>query len=98
MTKKYYLFLFLFLGLLTAFGPFVTDMCLPTLPSMATIFNTSASAVQMGLTTSIESFAFGGLVSPIVGLGNILTSTFVTLTVVSAATLFFVMVAKRKPE
>lgn len=62
MTKKYYIFLILFLGLLTAFGPFVTDMCLPTLPSMATIFHTSASAVQMGLTTSMLGLAIGQLI------------------------------------
>lgn len=62
MTKKYYNFLILFLGLLTAFGPFVTDMCLPTLPSMATIFNTSVSAVQMGLTTSMLGLAIGQLI------------------------------------
>ena len=29
------LFLLILLGMLTAFGPFVTDMYLPTLPSMA---------------------------------------------------------------
>ena len=51
MSKGYYWFLIIFLGILTAFGPFVTDMCLPTLPAMADVFNTTASAVQMGLTT-----------------------------------------------
>lgn len=28
------LFILVFLGMLTAFGPFVTDMYLPTLPAM----------------------------------------------------------------
>ena len=62
MSKTYYIFLIIFLGLLTAFGPFVTDMCLPTLPSMAEIFNTTASAVQMGLTASMLGLAIGQLI------------------------------------
>lgn len=43
-------FLFVFLGMLTAFGPFVTDMYLPSLPAMTSFFNTNASMVQLGLT------------------------------------------------
>lgn len=35
MTRKNsQLFILVFLGVLTAFGPFVTDMYLPTLPAM----------------------------------------------------------------
>lgn len=45
--------------MLSAFGPFVTDMYLPTLPSMADIFHTSASLVQMGLATSMLGLAVG---------------------------------------
>ena len=37
------LFLLVLLGLLTAFGPFVTDMYLPTLPAMTDFFHTSSS-------------------------------------------------------
>lgn len=40
-SKKYYLFLIVFLGMLSAFGPFVTDMYLPTLPSMTEVFDTT---------------------------------------------------------
>lgn len=58
-SKKYYLFLIIFLGMLSAFGPFVTDMYLPTLPSMADIFHTTASLVQMGLATSMLGLAVG---------------------------------------
>lgn len=36
-------FLLVLLGLLTAFGPFVTDMYLPTLPSMTGYFGTTSS-------------------------------------------------------
>lgn len=45
--------------MLSAFGPFVTDMYLPTLPSMAAIFHTTASLVQMGLATSMVGLAVG---------------------------------------
>lgn len=59
LSKKYYLFLIVFLGMLSAFGPFVTDMYLPTLPSMADIFHTTPSLVQMGLATSMFGLAIG---------------------------------------
>lgn len=39
--KRYFLFLIIFLGALSAFGPFITDFYLPTLPSMTSVFNTS---------------------------------------------------------
>ena len=35
------LFILVFLGILTAFGPFVTDMYLPTLPAMTDYFHTT---------------------------------------------------------
>ena len=47
------IFILLFLGTLSAFGPFVMDMYLPTLPEMTDYFSTTSSAVQLGLTTSM---------------------------------------------
>lgn len=58
-SRGYYVFLIVFLGMLSAFGPFVTDMYLPTLPSMAEIFSTTPSLVQMGLATSMLGLAVG---------------------------------------
>ena len=52
-------FLFVFLGMLTAFGPFVTDMYLPSLPAMAEYFSAGASMVQLGLTFSMLGLAAG---------------------------------------
>ena len=52
-------FIFVFLGMLTAFGPFVTDMYLPSLPSMTSYFNASTSLVQLGLTFSMLGLAAG---------------------------------------
>ena len=54
-------FIFVFLGMLTAFGPFVTDMYLPSLPVMTRYFDTSISMVQMGLTSSMLGLAVGQL-------------------------------------
>lgn len=53
------LFILILLGMLTAFGPFVTDMYLPSLPVMGEYFNTSSSVVQLGLTTSMIGLAVG---------------------------------------
>ena len=47
--------------MLTAFGPFVTDMYLPSLPSMTSYFNTNVSMVQLGLTLSMLGLAVGQL-------------------------------------
>jgi len=54
-------YILVLLGTLTAFGPFVTDMYLPTLPSMMKYFNTTSSMVQLGLTTSMLGLAMGQL-------------------------------------
>lgn len=55
------LFILVFLGMLTAFGPFVTDMYLPTLPAMTGFFQTTSSQVQLGLTASMIGLAVGQL-------------------------------------
>ncbi len=60
-AERYNGFLIVFLGFLTAFGPLVTDMYLPTLPSMTGYFGTSQSMVQLGLTTSMIGLALGQL-------------------------------------
>ncbi len=55
------LFLLLFLGALSAFGPFVTDLYLPALPSISHWFSASPSAVQLTLTTSMAGLSIGQL-------------------------------------
>lgn len=61
MSKHYYVFLLVLLGLLCGFGPFVTDMYLPTLPSMTEVFHTTPSMIQLGLTASMFGLAVGQL-------------------------------------
>jgi len=63
MTKQNSsIFSLIFLGMLTAFGPFVTDMYLPTLPEMTNWFDTTSSLVQLSLTTSMIGLATGQLI------------------------------------
>jgi DHA1 family bicyclomycin/chloramphenicol resistance-like MFS transporter len=50
------------LALLTAVAPLATDMYLPGLPSMAADFGTTASAIQLTLTTFMIGLALGQLV------------------------------------
>ena len=40
-------FILLFMGMLSAFGPFVTDFYLPTLPQLTNDFETTTSLVQL---------------------------------------------------
>ena len=59
-------FLLLFLATLAAFGPFVTDFYLPTLPEQTTDFHTSPAMVQLGLSNIMWELAAGQLlVGPI---------------------------------
>lgn len=59
--KTYFLYLIVFLGLLSAFGPFVIDMYLPALPEMAEMFHCETSIVQLGLTFCMVGLALGQL-------------------------------------
>lgn len=59
INRTYYIFLVVFLGLLSAFGPFVIDMYLPALPEMSQVFNCDTSLVQLGLTFCMIGLAAG---------------------------------------
>ena len=61
VSKRYYAYLIVFLGLLSAFGPFVIDMYLPALPEMTEVFNCDSSTVQLGLTFCMVGLAAGQL-------------------------------------
>lgn len=90
--KKYLVFLLVFLGMLSAFGPFVTDMYLPVLPGMAEIFNCQASTAQLGLTMSLIGLAVGqlffGPLSDKYGRKSVLISSMVLFIVSTVAILF----------
>lgn len=59
MKSKINVFVPATLGMLTAFGPFVTDFYLPVLPEMAEYFHTSPALVSMSLTTGMVGLAAG---------------------------------------
>lgn len=59
MKRKISIFIPATLGMLTAFGPFVTDFYLPVLPEMATFFHTSPALASMSLTCGMIGLALG---------------------------------------
>ena len=60
-TTNSFLFVLIMVGLISAFGPFVTDFYLPALPALSGYFNTTASMVQLSLTFSMIGLGVGQL-------------------------------------
>lgn len=58
----YYVFIITYLVLLSAFGSFVNDMYIPTLPDMVKAFHCSVPTVQLGLTFGMIGLGFGEMV------------------------------------
>src|SRR5699024_8260954 len=75
------------LGLLTAFGPLSMDMYLPSLPTVADDFGSTASLAQLSITSCLIGLALGQLVfgplSDIVGRKKPLIITVTIYTIVS---------------
>ncbi|PTN09077.1 multidrug effflux MFS transporter [Mangrovibacterium marinum] len=61
IQKNSRIYLLVIMGMLSAFGPFVTDFYLPGFPSITDYFNTSASMVQLSLTSSMLGLGLGQL-------------------------------------
>lgn len=59
MKNKIGVFVPATLGMLTAFGPFITDFYLPVLPEMSSYFHTSPALASMSLTTGMVGLAAG---------------------------------------
>lgn len=80
-TGGYYVFLVIYLVLLSAFGSFVNDMYLPTLPEMVRSFHASRSTVQLGLTFGMIGLGLGevllGPISDRIGRKPILVVTLI---------------------
>ncbi|MCH5226904.1 MAG: multidrug effflux MFS transporter [Muribaculaceae bacterium] len=55
----YYWFVIIYLVLLSAFGSFVNDMYIPTLPAMCKAFHCSVSTCQLGLTFGMIGLGLG---------------------------------------
>ena len=61
-SGRYYVFIITYLVLLSAFGSFVNDMYIPTLPSMVKFFNSTVSTVQLGLTFGMIGLGLGEMI------------------------------------
>lgn len=60
-TQNSFPYLLTVVGMVSAFGPFVTDFYLPALPALSDYFQTTASLAQMSLTVSMVGLAIGQL-------------------------------------
>lgn len=60
--RNSHLYILLMVGIISAFGPFVTDLYLPALPALMGYFDTTASQVQLSLTFSMVGLAVGQLI------------------------------------
>lgn len=60
--KHYYIFLVVYLVLISALGSFVNDMYTPALPAMCKFFGCSVSIAQLGLTTGMIGLSIGQLI------------------------------------
>lgn len=58
-SGSYYWFVIIYLVLLSAFGSFVNDMYIPTLPVMCKAFHCSVSTCQLGLTFGMIGLGIG---------------------------------------
>ncbi|MDE6272236.1 MAG: multidrug effflux MFS transporter [Muribaculaceae bacterium] len=88
----YFIFLVIYLAMLSAFGSFVNDMYLPTLPEMMKFFGCSVSVVQLGLTMGMIGLGVGelilGPVSDRVGRKPVLVVTLIIFCIGAAASVF----------
>ncbi|MEY8764298.1 MULTISPECIES: multidrug effflux MFS transporter [Clostridium] len=59
---KNFLKLAIILGILAGLGPLVTDLYIPSLPTVSNFFNASTSTTQLSLTTSLLGLAIGQII------------------------------------
>lgn len=92
ISRGYYIFLVAYLVGLSAFGSFVNDMYIPTLPEMTRWFHCSVSVVQLGLTTGMIGLGVGqlilGPVSDKYGRKPVLVTTLILFIAAAVASVF----------
>lgn len=90
--RGYYIFLVAYLVGMSAFGSFVNDMYIPTLPEMTRWFDCSVSVVQLGLTTGMLGLGVGqmilGPVSDKYGRKPVLIATLLIFIAAAVASVF----------
>ena len=89
---KGFVFLVIYLAGLSAFGSFVNDMYLPSLPSMMKFFHCSVPVVQLGLTMGMIGLATGqfflGPISDKYGRKPLLVISLIAFCIASAVSIF----------
>lgn len=92
ISRGYYIFIVAYLVGLSAFGSFVNDMYIPTLPEMTRWFHCSVSVVQLGLTTGMIGLGVGqlilGPVSDKYGRKPVLVTTLILFIAAAVASVF----------
>ena len=87
-----FVFLVIYMAGLSAFGSFVNDMYLPSLPSMMKFFDCSISTVQLGLTMGMAGLGVGeiilGPISDKYGRKPLLIGTLLAFTVASIVSVY----------
>lgn len=87
-----FLFLVIYVAGLSAFGSFVNDMYLPSLPSMMHYFHCSVPVVQLGLTMGMIGLAVGqfflGPISDKYGRKPLLVGSLIAFCIASAVSVF----------
>lgn len=90
--KNSKLFLIILLGTMSAFGPFIIDLYLPSLPELKEYFNTTPALTQVSLMTAMIGMAVGqlilGPVSDKVGRKKPLVISLIIFTLTSVALIF----------
>lgn len=62
MKRNSYIFTLAFVGMIAAFGPFVTDFYLPALPALSDYLDAPASMIQLSLTVGMIGLGTGQLI------------------------------------
>lgn len=62
MKRNSYIFTLAFVGMIAAFGPFVTDFYLPAMPALSDYFGAPASMIQLSLTVGMIGLGTGQLI------------------------------------
>ncbi len=91
-SRSYYIFLVIYMVLLSAFGSFVNDMYLPCLPDMVKVFGCSIPQIQLSLTMGMIGLGAGeiifGTISDKYGRKPVLVTALIMFFVSALASIF----------
>lgn len=92
LPNNYYWFFIIYMAALSAFGSFINDMYVPSLPEMCRHFHASTSTVQLGLSFGMLGLGLGqmilGPVSDRVGRKPVLIGSIILFTIACVVSIF----------